>query len=1761
MKMFQRRILCITCLWLCFVFLSGSPVPAQTNVGALKQTLKQAIQTLPQDSHKLQDTLLKTGEQFEAAGIFSEARRCYQYLDFIWEKFPPTDPARHPALKQKIAKLKKRQDNPVAGTLESEVRDSLAIFQKEVIPGNPVECRVILKDPDNVWVTVTPADGAAYPDLKLPLPTLYTAAALNDRIKVKIPKVAGTYTLNFYSSQGRLLSHESVTVLPEPAWAGKLQVETRGIVGFGGTCLMPGESLDLIVHNSPDWAKGLSSERPWIGLFKKDVPDESKKYVTYWYIKKKTEFTRVTAKIKEPGEYELRIFDKDRDDRQILLKTDLLVGTPKPLAIKEGLETNGEALVFDRKQRIKISGDALVPHPENNPDAFCLLLPAWFMPKDIRHGLNHALASVKDINTRGFEMELPDAGGKFQILFYPYWRALKWKTLPEKLADVTVKESAVPRLALGETTFAPGAVVHAGVMAGDIAGRMTVGILAPDHLQIRTNKAGYVMEKKHRLSLEPRQLVNGQGWVDIKAPMVPGNYILALYDHRMLRAALPLTVVPRQTRDAQIIIPKAVLPTGETFYLKAFPPLNGMPKHGYASFQKDGRQVIKKNLYAQYMDDPLSVTAPKEPGTYDVLFYVNGMEDPVARTSVQFVSPDAVPVPGFDTMQPPICPDAMAAFKNEDLLPGARLAEFNMFGDRFEPGQQIGISYRLPPKVPACVVMALRSKVSGQVSVAQAIKTSVMVKELDAKQDTVFLPSQEPGDYTLFFYDTLQWTKAGPPSLIGQTDFTVIDTFHTHIEMSQTACAKGKLVVKLQMAPEFGFSKTFKEVYLYPENINTVFHLPASSAKANFTRVTDTIFHAALPMDLTPGKYQLKIRGLIKTFPITLTAVPEKAAGSARILLSGANIIPRGMAQVQLIPAGTWGSDLAWGLTGTDTQGKTVFLVGPRSIKGNKKNLIQTAVTAPARPGTYQLRFWPGTGKEPVDKLPLETVVQNVSVALDSAYVAAHKPDIKLRAYFAVDDTLYVNMNTQGSFTASIGYDKDGWIGFLPGNFDTSSATAKEAKKAAVWSLSMGGRDTGRFGFMTPEEPGEYILCMYDGMKNGHIVYQKNITLRIPDMAKLEAAANAGADAFLESLPDYEEDTKAAQEAIKQNYMDAIEVPAVTPIPVTPQLYKSLQNADTTSGLFQVPARILSYIGPDDVCAATDKKRTCEDDLDMTLNEMRKVNINFGDGVDMSHVVGELAVKVTTDLAIGNKYVAQAKGYYDKAEAHYNKAMKLKTSVEKNGWQGTAKDMLWNSTKSMLESCATSTACLSRMGRKAIEASLKGYNPKKMTKAQVAQWKKENAAMVILLTPEELKSLEEKTLKYTALAGELAADPNPPAKAYEMAKAAAINTLKTSTMAAVEKLPGWKFVKAYYETLNVLKGALINDQTVTFMNKYRQLRDEGSTIPQINDILGSEGAHHMRTALKERIRANPKAYKKYLTEANWARVKDGKAIDLSDGEADRVVMETMESWYRQEKADRKMDGFYDDMKDAFYKTKCGDKFYEAQFKDDSIFDAVKKTTSHVGGKVYGLASGKQSYSSIYCTRKALAFKSYLDLRSQVMQQMAGWNGKAPACRMGTRENLRMQDELICAALSQPELYKRMMAGNAEACGVLPKPLPAKITSKAKIKTLTDESTRALVKALERSGNEDVNKCLCNRHSIMGSGCFYHPKPTKGKSPACDKGGPACIQGNWGCSRLNPATDAASLKACQAGKALSEWKRKDNPAYKKWLEERKKGAFK
>lgn len=339
------------------------------------------------------------------------------------------------------------------------------------------------------------------------------------------------------------------------------------------------------------------------------------------------------------------------------------------------------------------------------------------------------------------------------------------------------------------------------------------------------------------------------------------------------------------------------------------------------------------------------------------------------------------------------------------------------------------------------------------------------------------------------------------------------------------------------------------------------------------------------------------------------------------------------------------------------------------------------------------------------------------------------------------------------------------------------------------------------------------------------------------------------------------------------------------------------------------------------------------------------------------------------------------------------------------------------------------------------------------------------------------------------------------------------------------------------------------------MDEYRKLRKEGGTISQVNDILSGRGANYLRTALRSRIEGNPKGYKEFLTRENRILAIKGKPIKLDAKEIDKAIMTHLEKWYQQEKKDKSQDKFYEEMKDAWFSSKCKFDSYMTQVDGKSIFDVIKEGSGHAVGKVSGAISGKQTYSSITCARKALAFKSYLDLRAQVLQQMAGWQGKNSACQLGKIENQRLQDKLVCEAITHPASYKKIMAANAQACGALPKPLPPRNTPK--IKELSKKGARAIEVLLKRSGNIKVLKCLCGRFSIMGSSCSYHPAPTKKLSPSCDNPGPPCIQGNWGCGRRDMATDAYSLKVCGVQKAIREFKRKDNQGYQKWLEQRKK----
>ena len=1749
-----KRIKIIPLFVFAVILLCCSISPAQADIQKYRQDLKHAVKTLPESSIVFHDKLFKGGQAFESVGIFSEARRVYQYLDLIWDKYPPTDNGRHQLLKKKIAALKKKKDIPLPGALTLIKENALGLYQDVYHPGQRLECRVTREETGGVWlhlIPISPSLDEQEKKRQTTSPVLYPAPALDNLLQFQLPDVPAEYMLNVYDRDGLFLTKKKISIQKPVEWEGKLKVETRGYPGLGGTAIAPGEQFNVIIHNSPAWFTGVKGKRPWVGLFKKDAPDNSKKYITYWYIKQKEAFTRIKYRVKVPGEYELRIFSEDSSDQQLLLKVDLMVGTQQPVKLIKGFSTSGSSLVFDKKQRVEIATSGLGLDRAKNPDPYCLVVPSWFAPKDIRHGLNHALSVNKNFFSRtNLKVDLPGTGGSYDILYYPHWRALKPQVSVEKLAVVHIQGKDSVQLVLPQTSYLPGANIRAEIHAGSDASHLDAWILSGEHLQVNKNKAGYIRNKRYAVTLDTKSYTDGSGWFDITAPLTPGQYFLTVYNQRQLCAALPLTIVAKTQVGALIQVAQGAYQTQMPFNFKIFPPITGIPEYGVARFIKDDKEVLKKNLYKQYMDYPVSIKAPEEGGPCQILFYVKGDEQPKARTTVTFLEKTQMPRLETDPDVPSITPEAVAVFGQNALLEASDFAQFNLFASRFVPGQKMLINYSIPQIVPACLVMLPKGQVPS--SLALALKQALTVKELDVYKDMITLTAPEPGSYVLYAYDTLQWTKAGPPGPITRMPFTVDDVYHTKIITPEPAFAKGNLVLTATTDPEPGFSREFKDVYLYSEDINTVHNHPGALARARFKKIKENVFQAILSLDVDPGNYQLVMDGLQTTTPIRLTASPIPGP-QADIRMTGSNIIPNGLATIELYPSSTWKTPLAWALAGEDEQGNREFIQPPEIIKENPGRVIQTAFTAPVRPGEYRVCFWEGTGRESFSDLPNSAVFHTVNVRLDREYQASHQPAVELQAYFTQDKALYAGMYTTGHFTASIAYDKSAWIGILPEAVVLENMDSAAAGKVALNRVDLKGKDTGEFFITMPETPGRYQLCMYDSARNGRLVLHRSITLMVPDMAKLEQEENDIADAFLESLSDYDEDIKAIEKIHLDQYEENLEVPRLTPVSVPPELLKQLEGKSDSAKRTMISHYILAMISPSSACAAGTEKRDCEDDVDWALENMRKVNINFGDGVDLRNVVGELATKMATDLIMGQKHVAQAKAYYDKTQGYYDQAMKLKSNVEKNGWEEGVKGALWDSTQAMLKSCETGD-CLSRLGRKAIEYKLKSYNPLKMTPDQQAAWKKEYTRMVVLLDDNDLNALQKKTAKFADLAGQLSV-PNADAKAVEMARAAAINSMKGVTMAMVNKVPGWSSVKAYYETLNVLRGALIDDETVDFMDEYRKLRTEGGTISQVNDMLSGRGANYLRTSLRSRIEANPKGYYEYLTRENKALVKRGRPFKLSVQEIDDTIMNHLEKWYQKEIKDKRQDKFYEEMKDAWYKSKCRFDSYMTQVKGKSVFDTVKEGSSHFYDKASGLVSGKQTYSSVTCARKALAFRSYMDLRGQVLQQMAGWQGKDSACQLGTIANQRLQDQLVCEALTNPASYKKIMAANAQACGALPKPLPVKSTPK--VKELSKKSARAIEVLLKRSGNIDVLKCLCNRYSIMGSGCQYHPAPTSGASPSCDNAGPPCIQGNWGCLRRDMATDAVSLQACQVGKAILEFKRKDNPAYQKWLEQRKK----
>jgi hypothetical protein len=1745
----------------CFIALclvhAGAIATGRPDLGQLKEKTREVVRSLPMDSETLHETLWSAGATFEEAGIYSQAIRYYRYLDSAWAKYPPRETGRHRLLKDKIAAISTKQDLVSLTMDTSGNQDSLLFYQKVYRPGQTLLCKVLARQPGSVWLVLRPEGGEGQGvKEESEMPVLFPAQAMDQMLAMKLPEKPGNYSLTVYDGNGHFLTEGKVAILNPPTWAGQLKMETEGYPGLGGIPVEPGTEFTCVVHNKPEWVQGIKNKKFWVGLFHKEDPLEGQRPINSWHIRQKEQFTQIKATIKEPGEYQFRLVSEEGKGQELLLTTDIMVGELLPVQRFADPDQDGPPLVFAARQKIRIANTGLDLDRVRGLDPHCLVVPSWFAPADIQHGLNHALGVNTDLKRAdGAQMELPDAGGEYDILFSPHWLALVEEAALERLARIRLGETVATALTLPQSVVPPGANIRFAARFGTSAKNLALYLLAEENLQVRAEKARAVSEKRHAVFLNAKNYADGWCWSDMAAPLTPGKYILAAYNDRQLVAAQPLSVEKRPQPGAEIVVSQGVYQAGKPFAFKVFPPAEGMTRAGRVGLFKGDKEVKGTTLVPQSMDYPVTFEAPKESGEYELRFFLGNsgkvsQETPVAQAAVAFVDAATMVRPDFDAETSGLNPEVLVAFQQNTLLSGSSLARFTLFSTEVSVGQKVLVSYSIPRDLPVCAVVVPRGM--KPTSLAQAMKGAIKVQELNPAEDLLTLEILRSGDWELCFYDTLRWAKAGTPRLISTLPFRVMkEGAAPRLELVKTAFAKGDVVLGLVTSSQQELSKGERAVRLYPEAVNTIRNDAATAATASFERVFDGIYQARLALDLEPGRYQLTV-GTDQTIHTVQVVANPGLPKTAAIRLLEKDLLPQGMVTAEFSPASHWQKGWAWALAAKDATGNYRFVDPPRITKEQGDRVVRNAFTLPRTVGEYRLCMWENDGTREYAKLPAAAVSLPLNLGLPQDYAQRHQPSVDLKAYFSRDDTLYAGMFTTGRFTASIGYDRSAWIGLLPASPSAKELEAEAAKKSALWSIGLNGKDSGELSFLAPEKPGVYQLVMYDGGKHGRLVLQRNLELRVADMALLEKQAEKEADAWLQSLPEYEQDVEAIKQSIRESYKEQLEVPTLEPIPVSPEMLQQLQGSVRGGPSGNFVENIFGLLAPASACAAS-TARDCEADIDLAIENMRKVNINFGDGVDVRQVVGELATKMATDLVLGEQHIAQAKKYYDQTKGYYEQAMKLKGGVEKDGWQKTVEGAMWNSTQAMLNSCVTD-GCLSKLGRKAIEHKLKGYNPTKMSKEEQDAWKKEYTRLVVLLDPGDLKALETETAKFADLAGQLSV-PDPGAKAKEMAKAAAINTMKTVTMSMVSKMPGWAALKAYYETLNVLRGALIDNETVEFMDAYRKLRNEGGSISQVNDILGSKQVNYLMTSLRQRIENNPAGYRKYLSPANQALVKEGKPIKLKSGEIDSVIKGHMEHWYQQEVEDKRKDKMYQEMKDAWFGSSCQFDAYKAEVDKKNFFGTMSEFGGHVTSSVSGALGGQKTYSSITCARKALAFQSYLNLRGKIMEQMAGWQGgKDQACRLGTPHNNKLLDKLTCEAVLNPATYKQTMAANAEACGALPKPLPP--AASPKFKELSKKSAHAIAVLLRASGNADILRCLCGRHTVMGSVCSYHPEPTTNNSPACDNPGPPCIQGNWGCFRLEPAMDQASLETCGVAKAIREFRSRDNVKYQKWLQLRK-----
>ncbi|MGE4293117.1 MAG: hypothetical protein AB7E32_13025, partial [Desulfovibrio sp.] len=508
----------------------------------------------------------------------------------------------------------------------------------------------------------------------------------------------------------------------------------------------------------------------------------------------------------------------------------------------------------------------------------------------------------------------------------------------------------------------------------------------------------------------------------------------------------------------------------------------------------------------------------------------------------------------------------------------------------------------------------------------------------------------------------------------------------------------------------------------------------------------------------------------------------------------------------------------------------------------------------------------------------------------------------------------------------------------------------------------------------------------------------------------------------------------------------------------------------------------------------------CGESLDKFIDQQRRIEATLGKTSNLSGAMKDLFWDVVGKSQFSKGFLENARKGLDLAGAGWDYGKAGYDAYGKDDAGGMALAMTQMTLKVMLDSCKT-------------EADLKQFNSltRKLLASSLKKMSKEQRKKVL----EQLSVALGRQKTYAEALGK-ALDYNPGTEGGQIAGGEYKEALFTVTSGVVIAFfpqvgIAKSACKVAYEGLKATRDWVVDTNVADLYKAYREEVGGGGT--------GSREFYNMRSMHDSPARLKTISLMRAM---GIGYDKDGKELPIKDSDVDRFLEAKFKKWYEIEQEGEKRADAYSKIKDDYLTA------------DASCKSGLRDRLWPKG--LYGATYQYNKYMDP-CYYEKQMFEEYAKLRLRIRGELEKWRQKGKKGECDAERADYYSGSLACRLLSGGEdAYRSYFATVLNDCKLLPEPKEIMVEKyKQRVEErFTGMRSNNATNLLQHMERVDLLNCLCNRYSIMGSNCSYHPE----KLENCGGSGP-CVQGNWGCGRLPLPTDEKAMASCQIAKRIAE----------------------